>query len=494
MHVRKIKKEARERFALDRYHAMLVYGAVYTLALNIGILATVFAYLGSYLWNTGGLIRLCGLIPWIYGALLVFIFLLALAPFNYGMTGYYTKIYKFEKPEVSDHVFEGFNKFNLERMIVLRLISFGLGLAFTLLLIVPGIIFAIRTSMATYLIRANPKLKPHEALKASNEIMKGHCWKYFGMIMSFMGWFLMCVLTCGLGLIWLLPYLNASQTVFYKRELQGDKTVYKNPALGEKMAASDNEDDDEDYDDDEDEERARLMREIENANAQMATAPNKRPKKEAKARQQAVEPPMETTQESVVADYQFTTSPFEAVEPVEPEPIMFTAERQESPEIEFYGSVEQTVVSPEPTAGKATMPERTAERATADNKTATAAFTPETSRRPTVESRSRGAEPTPNAYAQTAAQSRRASDGAAARPSATVRTVQNPPITGTRLSQTAGGARTVTRPSGNETPSSQQANSTSANTSANDRLERLRAERAARVAGINTKKGDDSEG
>jgi len=41
MHVREIKTEAKERFALNRYHAMLVYGVVYTLALNIAVLTTL---------------------------------------------------------------------------------------------------------------------------------------------------------------------------------------------------------------------------------------------------------------------------------------------------------------------------------------------------------------------------------------------------------------------------------------------------------------------
>ena len=118
MHVRKIKKEAKERFAHDRYHAMLVYGAVYTLALNIGILVTALAFLGHYLWGADGITRWYSVIPWIYSAILIFLFILMLGPFAYGMTGYYVKLFKYEKSNVSNHVFEGFNKFNLERMII----------------------------------------------------------------------------------------------------------------------------------------------------------------------------------------------------------------------------------------------------------------------------------------------------------------------------------------------------------------------------------------
>lgn len=211
MHVREIKTEARERFALNRYHAMLVYGVVYTLALNIAVLTTALALLNIWaIW---------------YGVVLIFLFLLMLAPFGFGMTGFYIKLYRGERSDAF-HVFDGFNKYNLERVIILRLLKTALWLAFTLLLIVPGIVFSIRTSMATYLLRANPKLKPKDALRASNRVMKKHCGKYFALVLSFTGWFAMCLLTCGLGFIWMLPYFNSAKMVFYKRELQGDTASY----------------------------------------------------------------------------------------------------------------------------------------------------------------------------------------------------------------------------------------------------------------------------
>lgn len=199
---------------MNRYHAMLVYGVVYTLALNIAVLTTVLFLLNKWaIW---------------YGVILIFLFLLMLAPFGFGMTGFYLKLYRFESMDAF-HIFDGFNKYNLERVIVMRLLKFLLWLAFTVLLIVPGIIFSVRTSVATYLLRANPKLKPQGALKASNRVMKKHCGKYFLLVLSFTGWFFMGLLTCGLGFIWVAPYFNTAKIVFYKRELQGDTAVYKPP-------------------------------------------------------------------------------------------------------------------------------------------------------------------------------------------------------------------------------------------------------------------------
>ncbi len=245
MQAREIRNEARERFALNRYHAMLVYGVVYTLALNIAVLTTVLFLLNRFaVW---------------YGVLLIFLFFLMMAPFGFGMTGFYVRMYRFERVDAF-HVFDGFNKYNLERVIIMRLLKFALWLAFTILLIVPGIIFALRTCMSTYILRANPKLKPQDALRASNKIMKGHCWKYFCLVLSFAGWFFMCIATLGLGFIWLAPYYNASKIVFFKRNLQGDKTVYRNPmarAIADNTLGV------------EEEERARLLAEIAGMEEQM---------------------------------------------------------------------------------------------------------------------------------------------------------------------------------------------------------------------------------
>ncbi|MCI8596789.1 MAG: DUF975 family protein [Clostridia bacterium] len=213
MRVKEIKSEAKERFALNREHAMIIYGVVYTLALNIALLSTLLCVVSKYaIW---------------YCIILIIVFLLLLGPFGFGMTGFYLKMYRAEKAE-AQHIFDGFNKKNLERVIVLLLLKFVLWLAFTILLIVPGIIFLLRTSMSVYLLRANPELKPKDALKLSNKVMKGRTGKYFGLALSFAGWFLLGIITCGLVFIWVLPYFNSAKVVFYKRELEGDTGVYVN--------------------------------------------------------------------------------------------------------------------------------------------------------------------------------------------------------------------------------------------------------------------------
>jgi uncharacterized membrane protein len=47
-------------------------------------------------------------------------------------------------------------------------------------------------------------------------MMDGYKWKYFCLSLRFIGWGLLCVLTFGIGFIWLMPYMQQSLTQFYE--------------------------------------------------------------------------------------------------------------------------------------------------------------------------------------------------------------------------------------------------------------------------------------
>ncbi len=86
----------------------------------------------------------------------------------------------------------------------------------TLLLIVPGIIAAYSYRMVFYLLIDDPELGVSEALRQSKKMMYGYKTKLFCLDLSFIGWALLCILTFGIGLLWLFPYMLTSQTIFYE--------------------------------------------------------------------------------------------------------------------------------------------------------------------------------------------------------------------------------------------------------------------------------------
>ena len=55
-----------------------------------------------------------------------------------------------------------------------------------------------------------------EGIKKSMNISKGVKWEYFVFLLSFIGWYLLAIITCGIGLLWLTPYYMLSTYLFYK--------------------------------------------------------------------------------------------------------------------------------------------------------------------------------------------------------------------------------------------------------------------------------------
>lgn len=85
----------------------------------------------------------------------------------------------------------------------------------SLLFIIPGIIAAFRYSMAPYIMAQNPDIGIMEALRESKRIMHGHKFDLFVLNLSFIGWMFVCVFTCGIGYLFLSPYMEAANAAFY---------------------------------------------------------------------------------------------------------------------------------------------------------------------------------------------------------------------------------------------------------------------------------------
>lgn len=86
----------------------------------------------------------------------------------------------------------------------------------SLLLIIPGIIMAYAYSMSVYVSKDNPELSAMDAIRTSKELMRGHKWDLFVLDLSFIGWILLAMLTCGLGFVFLTPYIETAHAEFYR--------------------------------------------------------------------------------------------------------------------------------------------------------------------------------------------------------------------------------------------------------------------------------------
>lgn len=96
------------------------------------------------------------------------------------------------------------------------------------LFIIPGVILLYSYSMAPYILAEHPDYTATQALRESRMMMRGHKWRLFCLHFSFIGWALLAGLTCGIGVLWLTPYQEASNAIFYL-ELAGDYYSFGNP-------------------------------------------------------------------------------------------------------------------------------------------------------------------------------------------------------------------------------------------------------------------------
>lgn len=82
-------------------------------------------------------------------------------------------------------------------------------------------IVTLGLTMATYLLLDYDSISPIEALKESWRMMRGNKWRLFYITLSFVGVILLGILTCGIGMLWVMPYMETTMAFFY-RDLKND--------------------------------------------------------------------------------------------------------------------------------------------------------------------------------------------------------------------------------------------------------------------------------
>ncbi|MCL2400873.1 MAG: DUF975 family protein [Defluviitaleaceae bacterium] len=157
-----------------------------------------------------------------------------------GFWGAYTKIYMDEEVGVGE-IFSGYRKFGRNWLAILwtafmmlvwlvvmglvllamYIVGYHVGLAFLPFLVLPVLyIFLIAKIYSYYyvyeVLHQSENISPIQALRASVRITKGHRWSMFVMGLSFIGWYILGLLTFGILLVvFVNPYFYTSITGHY---------------------------------------------------------------------------------------------------------------------------------------------------------------------------------------------------------------------------------------------------------------------------------------
>lgn len=133
-------------------------------------------------------------------------------PFALGLAIFSISIARNEEANVGQ-IFLGFSDFGRTLEAYLRiLVNIIVKL---LLLIVPGIIAALSYSMTFYILADDNAISAKDAIIKSKHMMDGNKLKLFYLGLRFFGLALLCILTLGIGFLWLFPYMNVTMVKFY---------------------------------------------------------------------------------------------------------------------------------------------------------------------------------------------------------------------------------------------------------------------------------------
>lgn len=151
----------------------------------------------------------------------IYVGIILLGPLAVGYSVYMLSLIR-KKDQKVENLFDGF-KNCFANSLVAGILSYLFIFLWSLLFVIPGIVKAIAYSMVPFLQAEDSNLKGNDALRKSEELMKGHKWEYFKLMFGFIGWILLSILTFGiLYVLYVGPYMQTAKAHFYQ-ELTGKK-------------------------------------------------------------------------------------------------------------------------------------------------------------------------------------------------------------------------------------------------------------------------------
>ena len=122
---------------------------------------------------------------------------------------------KTENPTVGT-IFDAFRSGHYVNIVLTMFLKNLFTSLWTLLFVIPGIVKHYEYLMIPYILAENPGMDRKEAFQISKQMMDGEKMEAFIMDLSFLGWYLLSAVTCGLlAIFYVNPYVQASFAEMY---------------------------------------------------------------------------------------------------------------------------------------------------------------------------------------------------------------------------------------------------------------------------------------
>lgn len=176
------------------------------------ILARVVCAIPSYFADTQsmrpGVLLVCYVLSLLLGLFVIY-------PLSVGFLNAFNRLHTAGDDNLTGNMLKiSFGKIfrNFIGMFLMDLFTF----LWTLLLIVPGVVKSFAYALTPYILADNPEISVNQAINLSSRMMEGHKFDLFWLMLSFIGWILIGILTLGVGYLWLVPYMYTTIAAFYQ--------------------------------------------------------------------------------------------------------------------------------------------------------------------------------------------------------------------------------------------------------------------------------------
>ena len=230
-----VKKSAREALSGKWGKGACILLAYYAFSIVLSIITSIFS--GNE----------------VMAALLELASAIIVVPISFGLTYAFIKLKRNEEVGAFDFISLGFSNFGrswkiglstlvklLLPLVAIFAVGFGLGicagvatyaglgesvLALIGLAMFAGFIITwiwyiarcLLYSLTTFVAFDNPNMSSFDVVNESARLMKGNRCKYFLIGLSFIGWVILAILTLGIGLLWVTPYMQVALVCFYEK-------------------------------------------------------------------------------------------------------------------------------------------------------------------------------------------------------------------------------------------------------------------------------------
>lgn len=137
-----------------------------------------------------------------------------LIPFAIAIAGYFLNHIRGFNPSWQSLYKEGFD--NYGSYLKTGFVTYLVIMLWSFLFIVPGIIMGLAYSQVYFIVHDNPALSPKQARDLSRRMTEGFKADLFVLGFSYIPWLFFICITCGIGIIYVLPYMQTVSAMYYE--------------------------------------------------------------------------------------------------------------------------------------------------------------------------------------------------------------------------------------------------------------------------------------